>query len=189
MKKQKLYCYVDETGQDTKGELFIVSVAVTKKDRDEVKTLLENIEQITGKGKTKWVKTKKDAKIAYLEKILTNKAFQKKIFYSLSKDVKAYREITLVAIASAITASKENDQYEALVFIDGLQRGEVSKVATGLRRIGIRTEKVRGLRDESDALIRLTDAIAGFIRENEKDISYAKRLYKLGLENKIFTRV
>lgn len=27
--KQKLYCYVDETGQDTEGRLFLVSVVVT----------------------------------------------------------------------------------------------------------------------------------------------------------------
>ncbi|MBI2599976.1 hypothetical protein HYW43_03590 [Candidatus Daviesbacteria bacterium] len=36
MGKQKLYCYVDETGQDTQGELFIVSVVVAKNDREEI---------------------------------------------------------------------------------------------------------------------------------------------------------
>lgn len=77
----------------------------------------------------------------------------------------------------------------SLVFIDGLQKSEVKKVATGLRRIGVHTEKVRGLRDESDEFIRLMDAIAGLIRENEEGIEYAKKLYKLGLENKTLTTV
>lgn len=187
--KQKLYCYVDETGQDTRGALFVVSVAVAKEDRDELRELLAKLEKTTGKGKTKWVRTKKEFKIAYLEKILTQKAFRHKIFYSLSKETKTYREITLVTIASTITASKDDENYEALVFIDGLQKSEVKKVATGLRRIGVHTEKVRGLRDESDEFIRLMDAIAGLIRENEEEIEYAKKLYKLGLENKTLTTV
>jgi hypothetical protein len=33
---QKFYCYVDETGQDTMGELFIVSVVVSSSQRDEL---------------------------------------------------------------------------------------------------------------------------------------------------------
>lgn len=187
--KQKLYCYVDETGQDTQGVLFVVSVAVTKEDREELRELLAKVEKITGKGKTKWVNTRKQFKIAYLEKILTQKVFRRKIFYSLSKETKAYREITLVTIASAITASKDVENYEALIFIDGLQKSEVKKVATGLRRIGVHTEKVRGLRDESDEFIRLMDAVAGLIRENEEGIDYAKKLYKVGLENKTLTAV
>ena len=31
---QKLYCYVDETGQDVGSEVFIVSVLVAEEDRD-----------------------------------------------------------------------------------------------------------------------------------------------------------
>lgn len=153
-------------GQDTQGALFVVSVAVAKEDREELRQLLAEIEKTTGKGKTKWVNTRKQFKIAYLEKILILRTFRHKIFYSLSKETKTYREITLVTIASAITASKEEGEYEALVFIDGLQKSEVKKVATGLRKIGVRTEKVRGIRDESDEFIRLTDAVAGLIREH-----------------------
>ncbi len=115
--KQKLYCYVDETGQDTKGLLFIVSVVVVQKDREKISSILEKIEQITGKNKTKWMSTKKKLKIAYLENVLTNKLLRSKIFYSISKETKAYKEITLLTIASSVTASKKNDMYEALVFI------------------------------------------------------------------------
>ena len=31
---QKFYCYVDETGQDTQGELFIVSVVIADQERE-----------------------------------------------------------------------------------------------------------------------------------------------------------
>ncbi|KKS11517.1 MAG: hypothetical protein UU67_C0071G0008 [Candidatus Daviesbacteria bacterium GW2011_GWB1_41_5] len=33
------------------------------------------------------------------------------------------------------------------------------------------------------------DTIAGLIRENEEGIEYARKLYKLGLENKTLTTV
>lgn len=52
MEKTKLYCYVDETGQDTKGDVFIVSVVIPD-DREAVLQYLEALEVRTGKGKAK----------------------------------------------------------------------------------------------------------------------------------------
>lgn len=49
--------------------------------------------------------------------------------------------------------------------------------------------KVRGVRDESHVLIRLADAIAGFIREYEEGNEYARRLYELGIKNKVLNKV
>ena len=46
----KLYCYVDETGQDTEGRFFLVSVVVTGVERDEMRTWLETVEKESGKG-------------------------------------------------------------------------------------------------------------------------------------------
>lgn len=186
---KKLYCYVDETGQDTKGELFIVSIVVASKDREELRNLLDNIEEKTGKKKTKWIQTKKQYKVAYIDHVLNAKAFRNKIFYSLLKDTKAYREVTLITIASAITIVKENDRYKASIFIDGLQKKEIPRVGAGLRKIGVHTEKVRGVRDENDALIRLADAISGLVREWHKGIDYAQKLLKTGTANKTLRKI
>jgi hypothetical protein len=187
--KRKLYCYVDETGQDTKGKLFIVSVIITQEDREEIENLLEKIESKSEKKKTKWIRTKKEFKIAYLEAILANKIFRNKIFYSLSREMQAYKEVTLITIASAITATKVRDNYKASIFIDGLYKSEIPKVGTGLRKIGIHTEKIRGIKDENNVIIRLADAISGIIRESYEGIAYAKKLSKLGIENKTLTGV
>jgi len=70
--KQKLYCYVDETGQDTKGAMF-------------------------------------------------------------------------------------HEPYEATVLIDGLGKTERRTVADGLRKLRVKIRKVRGVKDEADALIRLAN--------------------------------
>jgi hypothetical protein len=46
--KQKLYCYVDETGQDTDGRLFLVSVVVTEQEQEAFARELERIEAESG---------------------------------------------------------------------------------------------------------------------------------------------
>ena len=55
----KLYCYVDESGQDTFAhaghkQLFIVSIAVLQQDRRELAEICEQYEKVSGKGKFKW---------------------------------------------------------------------------------------------------------------------------------------
>jgi hypothetical protein len=46
----KLYAYVDESGQDTGGRLFVVGVVVTGTQRDAVFQQLEALEQRRAKA-------------------------------------------------------------------------------------------------------------------------------------------
>lgn len=179
---QKLYCYVDETGQDTKGEIFIVSVVVTKENRYEIEKLLEKIETATGKKKTKWFKSKRKLQSAYIERIFNTAILKNSIFYSLTKDSKMYKDTMLVTIATAVNAVKTKEKTKASVFIDGLGQKEILMVKTGLRRIGLNAEKVRGIKDESNAIIRLADAIAGLVRKKVEGVEYAEKLYKIGIK-------
>ena len=43
--KKKLCCYVDETGQDTAGRMFVVSIFINQQERDALLKTLERIEQ------------------------------------------------------------------------------------------------------------------------------------------------
>ena len=61
--------------------------------------------------------------------------------------------LTILTIAAAI-AQAGTPESKAVVVIDGLKRSEERSVATGLRRIGVATEKVKGGADESDSMIR-----------------------------------
>lgn len=47
---------MDETGQDTKGRLFLVAVVVLVSDRENLRSKLRKAEQISGKGIKKWMK-------------------------------------------------------------------------------------------------------------------------------------
>jgi hypothetical protein len=67
------------------------------------------------------------------------------------------------AVAAAIEEMAPRP-YEVTVLIDALGKTERFAVGLSLRHLGISVEKVRGITDEADALIRLADAIAGFVR-------------------------
>jgi hypothetical protein len=54
--------------------------------------------------------------------------------------------------------------YKATVFVDGLQKALIRPFGSLLRRHAVRTEKIRGVRDETEPLIRLADAISGIVR-------------------------
>src|SRR5271165_6282825 len=47
--KPRLFCYVDETGQDTLGRFFIVPVVVTGDPRERLVAKLEQIEHVSHK--------------------------------------------------------------------------------------------------------------------------------------------
>jgi hypothetical protein len=74
----KLYCYVDETGQDTLGELFIVAVVVSGADRDSLVAKLEEVERTSGKGRVKWMSSRHHARFAYIQAVLSSPLFRNK---------------------------------------------------------------------------------------------------------------
>jgi hypothetical protein len=79
-----------------------------------------------------------------------------------------YLPCVLTTITQAVTAGAAGQPARATVLIDGLQKTVRQDVAAALRvqlqPHSIRVEKVRGLDEESDALMRLADAMAGFVR-------------------------
>ncbi len=163
--KQKLYCYVDETGQDTKGDLFLVALVVTGSERDELVREAEQIEKKSGKHLIKWRKTRLDRKTAYLRAILSSPQFAEKLFFArYTKTKGAYLDLMALSTARAIL-QKAQGKYSATVIVDGLHESEVWHFTHVLRSLRIPVRKVRGMKDESNSLIRLADAIAGFVRD------------------------
>ncbi len=90
------------------------------------------------------------------------------IFFSSYPETRVYRDLTLLTIAKAIGAKAGRTNYRATVVIDGLRRAEERIVGVGLRRLRVRIRRIRGAREESDPLVRLADAMAGFIRDAEE---------------------
>lgn len=159
---EKLYAYVDETGQETAGAFFLVAVVVAGEDRDALLEWLAAVEQATGKGKTPWHRSRHEARLAYIDRVLNDARFSGRVFYSVYRGTRAYHDLTLLTVAKALGERSGGNPYRVTVVIDGLPRSEIRLVSVGLRRLRVPIRKVRGARDESHALVRLADAMATF---------------------------
>jgi hypothetical protein len=165
---QKLYAYVDESGQDTLGELFVVATVLTADNHERVRQSLERLERALGKGLRKWIKATPRQRLAYLTAVLQLPALHGRLFAAHFTNTTTYLPCVLTTITQAVTAGAAGQPARATVLIDGLQKTVRQDVAAALRvqlqPHHIRVEKVRGLDEESDALMRLADAMAGFVR-------------------------
>lgn len=163
---QKLYCFVDENGQDTEGRIFVVAVVILGEDKDDLFELCEHLEVESRKGKFKWGKAQQAYRLEYLRRIFANDAFQGRLCYVVFRETKDYESATIQAIARAVTTQKIPQLFSTLVYIDGLSKMKRQPYAVQLRRFGVRPRKVQGVtKDENNALVRLADAVAGFVRD------------------------
>lgn len=188
--KQKLYCYVDESGQDTKGDIFIVSVVVTSKERDELLILCEEIEVKSGKGKFKWGKAEHNRRMDYIRRIFSKKIFKGKLRFTVYHEQVNYDMATIMGIAKAVHF-KGPKEYTTLVYIDGLAKTKRQEYGSELRKLGVPTRKVQGVtRDENNPLTRLADAVAGFVRDVlDNDDKNMEKIFKEAIKDEILIEV
>ena len=161
---QKIYCYVDESGQDTRGDLFVVAVVVVAEEKDDLANTLETIEQETGKGRVKWHKTLYQRRLAYIQRVLAEPELQGNCHFALRFQSRDYFRLTVQAVMAALKAQPIRD-YKAVVLIDALPPSQAERIGNLLRQGGVPVKKVRGVRrDENDPFIRLADALCGLVR-------------------------
>jgi hypothetical protein len=178
MPAKRLFCYVDESGQDTQGELFVVSVVITDEEREALINICEEIERQSGKGRVKWSKARHPQRLAYLQQVLRLPQLQGKLYFGLYHETLDYLSAMIRTIALAISAAADAAEVQATVRIDGLPASQVQLVGSRLHRAGVRLKKVRGVkRDENDALIRLADALCGLVRAADADEPVLRDLF------------
>ncbi|MBI3922279.1 MAG: DUF3800 domain-containing protein [Armatimonadetes bacterium] len=178
---KRLFRYVDETGQNTEGDLFVVAVVIAAEDRERLLQLCEEIERETGKGRLKWIKTEYGRRIAYIQRLLDHALLQSKVSFAVHCHTRDYVQLTTESIARALEATGEHD-YRATILIDGLPRSQEVVMGGALRRRGVPVRKVRGVkRDENDSLIRLADAMCGLVRAAREGQPRMQELLERGL--------
>jgi hypothetical protein len=189
---EKIYCYVDETGQDSEGGIFIVSVIIPEK-RDDTLSYIRQIEIKSGKGKFKWGRAEKTKRLRFMSEILSQKKFPLKLFYSIYNESKDYKISTILTIAKSIVTQDNNDKNTFIILVDGLNKTDQRFYNYQLRRLNKSSIKVKGVaKDENDALIRLADSLCGFIRDvyekNDNDIQL-KELFDNAIKQDKITEV
>lgn len=81
-----------------------------------------------------------------------------------------FDELEVLATAQAINMYREEQgigasDYKVTVTVDGLSKTMALRMGSEFRKLGIKTRKVVGKKDESSSIIRLADAVAGLVRE------------------------
>lgn len=142
-------------------------MAIVLKEIDLLESLerkLEEIEKRTGKKRAKWKRVKKDIKIKYLGELLQIRELRKSIFYFVYENTTEYTSLTSFTLAKAVL-SKSNEDYTVTVIIDGLNDKERDVVRDELKKLKVKYNKIRGMKDEQNIFLRLSDAMAGFLVE------------------------
>ena len=160
---QKLYCYVDETGQDTGLEFFIVVAVVTDKNQDLLRSQLDQIEASTKIGKRKWRKSRLERKLDFLRLVMEKGLCKGDIFFGNYKKPLPFFMPMLETLEKAIRL-KARKTHKAIIYIDGIDKKKAGELTNALRVRGIRLDLIKSRRDESEPLIRLADRWAGCIR-------------------------
>ena len=185
----KLYCYVDESG--TGSVLFAVAVVITSDSRDDLVDVCQRIEIETGKGRTKWSKASYEKRLAYLRAIVNDERFKNTLCYAIFDQVNDFDYATVLAIARAIEHADPTGGQKIVVFVDGLNDKKRREYSTQVRGRVSSFVEIRGVhRDESNALIRLADAVAGFVRDaQDKDSSDVVALFERAKRTGVIVQV
>ena len=173
--KQKLYCYVDETGQDSGAEFFIVVAVVSDKEQDMLRKQLIKIESLAKIGLRKWHKSQHKRKKQYLQLILEKRVGKGEIYFGrYKKPIPFFLPMLETLEKSILDKAKKN--YQTIIYVDGIDKKKAAELTNALRIRKIKLRFVRSARDESEPLIRLADRWAGCIRaafsgkKDEKEI-------------------
>lgn len=161
--KKRLYCYVDETGQDAGSSFFVVVAVVNADDQEGLREELTAIEAAAATGHRKWHKSRPERRLRYLALALERRVGADCVFYGCYRKPLPYFFPFIDVIERAIRAKGMPDR-PARVFIDGIDRQKAGEITNALRVRGVSLEMVKGRRDESEPAIRLADMWAGCIR-------------------------
>ena len=180
--RQKLYCYVDETGQDATSTVFVVVAVVTAKEQEELRRALTEIEHAAGTGHRKWHKSRSARRLRYLRLVLERGIGRGEVFFGFYPKPLPYFFPILEILEHAIKA-EAIAPYTARVFVDGIDRKKAAELTNALRLRGVSLDMVRSRRDESEPLIRLADMWAGCVRAALLEEDEEKALLQRALGN------
>ena len=168
----------------------MVSVVLFGTDRDTVLARLESLEARTGKGRVKWRRARYAFRQDYIAGLLDMPLLAESIFVTTFRQGRNYFELTVESTARAIIAKTQGRAYRVTIFVDGLTRSEQATFTNRLRARGIARKKVRGVRDEqSNAGVRLADALCGLSRDAEEGEPWAMAILAQLRQRRVVTLV
>ena len=167
----RYHLFVDETGQHTRGEYFLVcAVVVPTVDLDRLRDELGSLETRIGPPQRKWVHSNVSRKRRYLEEAQGLVSGLAPVHYRNHHGGTDYISWTGQLIAAAILARVPAAQ--VTIIVDGYNPNECQEIQSILRARSIRWAKVRGARDESEPILRLADSLVGYLGDLYRNKPY-----------------
>ena len=169
------YVYVDEAGQyDLKGDAFHVGVVIVESSlHDDLRQRIERIEQSVRK-RGKWNGCSVNVKMCFLQAVLDGSLSG--LYWHRSQQRCDYENVTATAAARAMQHVTTKDSLFILT-IDALKKSTRQHVSRILRDHHIRWRAIHvNKREETEPILRLADAIAGFMRDVHHEKLYTKAL-------------
>lgn len=187
-KRQKIYCYVDETGQDAGSTIFIVVAVVVWEYIEGLRSSLAELERRLKIGGKKWHKLRHNSRVEFMNVFLQERHSNVQIYFGRFKKPVPALLPTFEVIQKSLTSFSQPIQ--AIVNIDGLDALSAKKMTNALRTKYLHLSLVKGSRDESEVLIRLADRWAGclrlaFLKHNSDCKELVLRAQKSGLLKEI----
>lgn len=176
--RRKVYLYADDTGQDTTGRLFIVGVVlVGAEEHDNLEGNFVKVEDRIRHLCRKWHRTapnQKQALVAELPALVTES-----VHFTWSEWDSGTEYLLRAGEAVADAAGICCPGVQVTLTYDGLKPAERPVFAAALRRHQVRFRRIRlAARDEAYPLLRLADAVTGFLRDMREGAPYAVDLWR-----------
>ncbi len=173
--REKVYVYLDESGQNSASRFFVVVAVVCASFQEELRAQLRDIERSTGTGGKKWHKLRHENRMQYLMLVLERKIVAQSVYTAHYKKPIPFF-FPMVAILEKAIKDSVHGAYEAQVYVDGIDVQKGKELTNALRACGISLRAVKGRRDESEPLIRLADMWAGCLRSALLDTPGCKKM-------------
>lgn len=161
--KDKLYCFVDETGQDAGSKFFVVVAVLVTDQVGEFRTWLEQLEQSVRIGTVKWHKANYPYRLQFMNEFLRYGGKNVHAYF-IKTPKPVFYYLPLIDLLQQATTLHGSALTQTQVCIDGLDKISAKKITNALRTAHRSIRLVRGVRDESEPVIRLADRLAGCIR-------------------------
>jgi hypothetical protein len=182
----KRFYFVDETGQDTAGRIFIVAVSVVERMHQELERACIEFEEISGKGRLKWHSTPSHRRLEFMRLVIEDGRFANVLCYAVFSGIpkSEFDAYTVEAIARTVEFTRDEQRSSSEIYVDGLTIKKQAEYGRALRARGIHGARIHRATDQGYVLIRLADALAGLARDAVEDVdTEAANLLKRGKRN------
>ena len=139
MAATKRYYFVDESGQDTFGRVFVVAISVIESNRHEIETVCIEFEAASGKGRMKWHGSQSSKRLGFIRSIIEDTRFRGVLCYSTFSYISPteFDSCTVAAIARTVELTRDEPRSSSEIYIDGLTTKKQGEYGKQLRSHGI----------------------------------------------------